>query len=323
MFDVHFHWLPQEVLGRAREANPRNIMLRPSYDDIDASLRVMDSNGIETALVSFAFFEPLVRPFPGSRIEAFRSLNEATAGLRARYQGRFLACAAVDALAGEAAVPELDRAVREQGCSALEMLTCYEVDGETIFPHERRFWPLYRKAEELGIPVFVHPVRPPFWPKLPATVQFTVGDWGFLLGDQLALHLIACAGVFEEFPTLQYIFCQLGGFTPFTLGRIDLGVEMEKSLPVRTPVTPDLKLVRLRDYNGRYYVDIHSADATAIKCAAENLGWDRLLYATDYPITPASAGAGWHRDQLERAQLGDAALRAITGGNARRLFAMT
>lgn len=320
MFDVHFHWFPRDLIELARAAAPGNLMLRPPYEEVERSIKMMDEHGIRMSLISYPFIEPLIQSYPGSRVDALRKLNEKAAELRAQYPGRFVQCAAVDAMAGEEAVPELELAVKWWGCKALEIMTCYASNGDTVFPHERRFWPLYRRAEDLGIPVFVHPVRPPFWTRLPDVVQFMVGDWGFLLGDQLAIHLMACAGVFDAFPQLQFIFCQLGGFVPLTLGRTDLGHTMNRTLPTRVPSSADLKFVKLRDYNGRYYVDIHSSDSTAVRCAAENFGVDKLLYATDYPITPVEAGAKWHLDQVKGANLGARAVRAITWHNAVQVF---
>lgn len=321
MFDAHFHWFPGRLIDRARQAHPDLFLLQLPFERIEDSVRIMDANGVETALIVYNYYlEMMIASSGVARNEAYRITNEGAAEICQRYPGRFLQCAALDVMAGQEAVTELERAVKEYGCSALSMHTCYERDGDTVFPHERSFWPLYRKAEELGIPIFVHPCVPPFWRKLPSSVQFTAADWGFLVGNQFAINLLAYSGVFEAFPRLQFIFCQLGGFIPFSLGRSDLNYEMYKEFNGRLPADPNLKVVKLRDYAGRFYVDIHSMDGAAIQCAVENLGVDHILFATDYPITPVHMGSPWHLKELRKSRLGEEAIQAITSGNARALF---
>lgn len=321
MFDVHFHWLPGRLLEGARQKHPRLFLLHLPFERIEDSLHVMDANGVETALIVFnSFLDLTIKESGVPRAEGYNITNEGAAEISRRYPGRFLPTAALDAMAGAEAVAELERVVKDFGCAALSMHTCYEENGETLFPQERRFWPLYRKAEELGVAVFVHPAVPPFWGKLPSTIQFTAADWGFMFGNQLAIQLMAYGGVFDAFPRLRFIFCQLGGFIPFSLGRSDLNFEMYQNFNGRIPKDPNLKVVKLRDYSGRFYVDIHSMDAASLRCAVENLGPDRLLFSTDYPITPEHMGAKWHQEQLQKSGLGEDTIQAITSGNARVLF---
>ena len=321
MFDIHFHWYPKDLLERAREAYPHHGFLRLPFEKTDESLRYMDAHDIQTALVNWgAHLDFLIDAYPTNRAEGCQALNERAAELRQRHPGRFLFCAAVDPLSGEQAVPELDRAVTEFGASALGMVTSFAKDGDTLFPHDRSFWPLYERAEQLGLPVFVHPVPPPYWQDLPAAVHYTGSDWGFLLANLFAINLMAGAGVFDAFPDLPFIFCQLGGFFPIALGRSDLGYDMQRDIPIRNPDNPDVKLVRLRDYAGRFFVDIHSMDAAAIRCAADIMGTDHILFSTDFPITSVRMGAQWHLEQVQKADLGQEAFQAITLGNALKLL---
>ncbi|MBI4316872.1 MAG: amidohydrolase [Chloroflexi bacterium] len=321
MFDVHFHWFPEDLLERARQRFPDVFFLRLPLERIDDSIRMMDDYGIETSLIVYgAYLGMVIEAASDVREEAYRMLLERTAERCARHPGRFLHVAVIDAGAGEGAVSQLERAVKEYGCAALEMDTCYERDGETIFPQERHFWPLYAKAQELDVPVFFHPRVPPFWRKLPSNIQFTAVDWGFLMSNQLAIQMMAYGGVFDAFPTLQFIFCQLGGFVPFSLGRSDLNFAMHEEFPTRHTNSPDLKVVKLRDYAGRFYVDIHSMDTAAIRCAAETLGAEHILFATDFPVTPLKMGAPWHLEELRQSGLREEAIEAIKIGNARTLF---
>jgi predicted TIM-barrel fold metal-dependent hydrolase len=78
--------------------------------------------------------------------------HEQTAELVAEYPERFIGCAYVDPHEGMKAVRELERAVRELG------LKCFYASPYRygVRANDKKFYPLYAKAVELGIPVFVY-----------------------------------------------------------------------------------------------------------------------------------------------------------------------
>ena len=81
------------------------------------------------------------------------SNEEATALLR-RYPGRFLGLAriSVNTHRGMAGVRELERLVRDEGFSALGISALVDC----LPASDRRYYPLYTKAAELGIPVRIY-----------------------------------------------------------------------------------------------------------------------------------------------------------------------
>jgi uncharacterized protein len=80
--------------------------------------------------------------------------NEETAALLRRYPDRFLGLAriSVNAFKGMTGVRELERLVREEGFVALGVSALVDC----IPASDRRYYPLYTKASELGIPVRIY-----------------------------------------------------------------------------------------------------------------------------------------------------------------------
>ena len=105
---------------------------RPEMD-LDAYVEMLGKVGIERAV-------------------PFGVTNDETAELLVRYPNRFLGLARISGLKGMAGVRELEQRVREQGFHALGVSALVDC----IPASDRRFYPLYAKAAELGIPVRIY-----------------------------------------------------------------------------------------------------------------------------------------------------------------------
>ena len=143
-----------------------------------------------------------------------------------------------------------------------------------------------------------------------------------LVEDAICITRLILNGVFDRYPGLRIVSGQLGGMFPFMLGRFDLLYGMyatvaEKSgIVVTDRASTERYLRRLGDYTDNVYVDTHSMDAPAIKCAVEVLGHDKVLYGSDYPITPASVGRVADIAKIKLSSMDFYAKQAVLGGNA-------
>ena len=86
------------------------------------------------------------------RAVPFGISNDEAAALVRDYPDQFIGLARISAFTGMRGVRELERRVREEGFKALGVSAL--VDG--IPASDRRFYPLYTKAAELGIPVRIY-----------------------------------------------------------------------------------------------------------------------------------------------------------------------
>ncbi len=78
--------------------------------------------------------------------------NDYVAEIVREYPEQFMGFASVDPWKEEAAVAELDRSVRELGLKGLKLHPIHQA----FFPNDKRFYPLYIKCVELGVPVLFH-----------------------------------------------------------------------------------------------------------------------------------------------------------------------
>ena len=81
-----------------------------------------------------------------------RPTNEAVAKLLGQYPERFIGFAGFDPNEGEQAVHEIEYATKELGFSGLKTVASFvELDI-----NDKKFYPCYAKAEELGVPILIH-----------------------------------------------------------------------------------------------------------------------------------------------------------------------
>ena len=78
--------------------------------------------------------------------------NDYVAGIARRYPEQFIGFASVDPWKGSDAVRELERSVTELGLRGLKLHPIHQA----FTPNDTRFYPLYEKCAELGVPVLVH-----------------------------------------------------------------------------------------------------------------------------------------------------------------------
>jgi len=132
--------------------------------------------------------------------------------------------------------------------------------------------------------------------------------------------------MFDRLPNIRVVMGQLGGMFPFLFGRFDLIYELlAASTKNVTNEQPEQKQVsgilrRLRDYVGQVYADTHSMDQAAIQCALETLGSDRVLYGSDFPVTPAHIGRTAALDAIQSLHISKEEKDAILGQNALHLL---
>ncbi|HSF25781.1 MAG TPA: amidohydrolase family protein [Blastocatellia bacterium] len=81
-----------------------------------------------------------------------RLSNDEVSAVVAKYPGRFVGFASVDPWKGKRAVAEMERAIRELGLIGAK----FHPGIQAFYPNDTRFYPLYEKIAELGVPALFH-----------------------------------------------------------------------------------------------------------------------------------------------------------------------
>jgi hypothetical protein len=78
--------------------------------------------------------------------------NDEVAGIVRKYPHRFTGFASVDPWKGKRAIEEIERAITELGLIGAK----FHPGIQAFYPNDRRFYPLYEKICELGVPALFH-----------------------------------------------------------------------------------------------------------------------------------------------------------------------
>jgi hypothetical protein len=286
--------------------------IQSKLDDLgDRRLAAMDAVGIDLQVISHTTPGPEMLEGPQA-IALATAANDALAAAIAAHPDRYAGFAILPMTEPEAAADEIERAVRTLGFRGAL------INGLTrgLFLDDPIFAPVLGRAEDLDVPVYLHPSALPdpvmrayfsgLSPML--SCHLATAAWGWHVETGLhALRLIV-AGVFDRFPRLQLIIGHMGEMIPFFLARADM---------VLSPLGEDLRQ-RVADYFQTNIWITTSGMFTnpPLQCALSVLGADRILFAVDYPYSPNEAG----RALLDKARLSSTDRDKIAHGNAERLL---
>ncbi len=149
---------------------------------------------------------------------------------------------------------------------------------------EPQYWEIFEAAQALDVPIYLHPNTPPpgmIAPFLPRGLDGAV--YGFAVETGLHLLRLIVAGVFDRFPKLKIAVGHLGEGLPFWLFRLDF---MHRSMVIseRYPGAKPLGRKPSDYLKTNVWVTTSGMQwAPAILFSQQVLGFDRVLYAMDYP----------------------------------------
>jgi 5-carboxyvanillate decarboxylase len=275
----------------------------------------MDAAGIDHQVL--ALTAPGTNVFDPATARSMATLTNDVAAQAVRdHPARFTALAAVAWQDPDTAVAELERAVRRLGMCGL--IANSHVQGAYL--DDQRFWPVLEAAEQLDVPVYLHPNTPNdrmVDPLYEAGLDGAI--YGFAVETGMHLLRIITSGVFDRFPRLKLVVGHLGEALPFWLPRID----HFHAAQVASGRYPAMKALQRRpsDYLRRnvWYTTSGMAWQPGILFVRDVVGPDRVLYAMDYPYQYVPDEVRL-QDELP---LDAVALREFFEGIATRLFHLT
>ncbi len=259
------------------------VLLNRLLDLGEGRLKDMDQAGVDVQVLSLT--APGVEQFePGQGAALARHANDVLAATIARYPNRFLGYAALAAKDPEGAVIELERAVKEKGLIGWKT----HCNFGDVYLDDKRFWPIMAKAEELNVPIYLHPTAPMI-PQL-QTYGFALAGapFGFGVETSIVMMRLVLSGVFDAFPSLKVILGHLGEGLPFVLQRIDFPF-VRPHFKDNTDLLPNIQKTP-GEYLRRNMFVTTSGNylKPAFMCTREALGVERILLGTDYPYEDSS-----------------------------------
>jgi predicted TIM-barrel fold metal-dependent hydrolase len=96
-----------------------------------------------------------------------------------------------------------------------------------VFLDDKRFWPIFERAQALDVPLYLHPSVP-----LPAVMDAYYKDyakdfpmvvraaWGYTVETATQAIRLVLGGVFDAYPRLKVVLGHLGETLPFLVWRV-------------------------------------------------------------------------------------------------------
>jgi len=276
----------------------------------EGRLKDMDEAGVDYVHMSLTtpgaeWFEPET----GKKIAA--EANDIIAKAVAEYPDRFGGWITIYPEDVEWSVKEIDRAAAMglYGWSCLSNMNGKYLD-------DPKYWPIFKKLEELGMPVYLHPEFSPVKEIAEFGYCMNGPSLGFMVDALTCFMRMLCRGLFDYCPNLKIIMGHDGEALPFLLNRIDTAFRqgIDKSLSTE-----------LCNYKQApsYYVE-HNLWLTtsgnfsqeALRCCIDAMPEGHVMVSTDYPYEDFAGTINFIRDNEK---LTPAEKKATLADNAMKL----
>lgn len=281
--------------------------------DARSWIEALDQGGMATSVLytTLGLFMPFLRD-PEWAVALCRAYNTMLHEELTSQTSRIKGVALLPLQDPDAAVVELRRCASELGFVGAMLAA----DGYYLLGH-RRFDPLYAEAQRLDIPVGVHASGTDL--NLQGTEPFPkfiqAHTLSHLSGQLRQMTSMFFSGVPERFPRLRIAYLEAGvGWVPYFLQRMDEEFDKRGHVEARElSVKPSEYVAR-----GNIFFSCE-ADEVALRFAVDQLGADKIMYASDFPHWDHSYPQSV-KELSERPDLTDDHKRKIFAATARRFY---
>src|SRR5687768_449385 len=307
------HYWDAEVAGHFKERGPemRNPEMHSRLHDLgELRLKEMDEAGIDFQVLSHGA-PALQRVDPASAVGLAQRANDRLHQAILKHPARFAGFAVLPTTADpKAAADELERAVTKLGFKGAMIHGL----SNGVFLDDKRFWPIYERAQALDVPIYMHPAVPHktvidiyYKDYIEQFPNLMTAAWGFGVETATLGIRMVLSGMFEAYPKLKIILGHLGEGLPFYLWRINMALARQgnRSMPFRDT------------FREHFWITTSGAFSTpALLCCVMEMGADRILFSVDYPFVPNPPGVKW----METVPLSAEDRAKVLNGNAKRLL---
>ena len=252
-------------------------------------LQHMDESNIDIQILSHN--HPGVQNIPNKyAVKVAEDVNNRLFDLIQLYPNRFRGFATLPTQHPEKAADELERSVKDLGfCGAM-------IHGmpNGKFVDEIYFWPVFERAEELDVPIYLHPGLPhkvvteTYYKKyLETHPMILTAGWGFTFETATSALRLILSGIFNKLPKLKIILGHMGEGLPFLLWRINTSFG-ERAVPG----VEKINIKRIFQKNFYITTSGNFSDA-ALKASLMEIGIEKILFAVDYPYNESKRGVDW------------------------------
>jgi predicted TIM-barrel fold metal-dependent hydrolase len=274
-------------------------------------LKHMDEVGIDMQVVSHGANGPSTLDHPEA-VYLCRKVNDSLAEQISQHPTRFRGFATIPLHDPAAAADEMRRCANELGfVGTLVMGTC-----GGLFLDDDRFAPVLCAAEEVDLPIYVHPGAPPnpvttayYAGSWPTAIQFLFSSPAFGWHAEAGIHVLRLilSGALDRHPGLKLLSGHWGELVAGWLDRLDETIGWAKYLD--RPVSDYYRQHVWITPSGLY-------SQNQLKFFVAEVGADRIIHAEDFPYVVRDNVSEF----IEHADLSDDERTAIAHRNAENVM---
>ncbi len=273
-------------------------------------LEDMDNAGIAIQVVSH---NPAAGALP---LEMCRAANDQLHADGVSRQTRRLAgFAALPMSSPLQAAEELSRCVNELGF--LGALIGNHAEGH-FFDNEK-YWPVFEMAQDLDVPIYLHPTFPD-----PAEVSRFAGNFSGVAAEAMSayawgwhsdvgLHFVRlfASGLFDRFPHLKLILGHMGEMMPFMIERI------QRFCPRWGQLERSLATVWAENV---WFTTSGMFTLGPLACLLRTTTVDKIMFSVDYPFEKNEDGRQFIEDVQKSGLLSSQEVEMVAFRNAEKLL---
>ncbi len=308
LIGIEFPGAPAAVPGTTPLPAPGSGSHYVGNTNIEARMDYYDGMGIEKHFILPQFtgwWSYLIDPDLANAMA--HSLNLAVLNLMKKYRGSIEGVALVALQDVPGSIAELEWATT-QGFKAAVIDHTFPVREHpygTPTATRREVWPFFQRAEELGVPLFIHAVQ--HGHRIVNLMSFQIDGLDFFSPRDAQMNMVALitSGLLDRYPALRLIHAEMGARaikstaqrmdSVFRRARVDYEDDEGGSAASRrvlSPRAPQLvapgvaseknKTLPSDYFKNNFHWTIETEEPELVD-AVEFLGGERFLFATDYP----------------------------------------
>ena len=279
------------------------------YDLGEIRIKEMDEAGIDIQVLSHG--APGGQKLPDDiALELARGVNDRLQAAIKLHPTRFAGFAMVPTNDPRKGADELERCITKLGFKGAMLHGL----ANGVFLDDKRFWPIYERAEALDVPVYFHPSFPQqavidaYYKEYVESVPTILSaGWGFTVETATTALRLVLSVLFQHCPKLKVILGHLGEGIPFLMARMDEALSRQAKVDFRATFSSHFSVTTSGFFSN-----------PALLCCVQELGIDRILFSVDWPFVKNTVATDWvktvplcHEDQVK-----------LLSGNAKRLLKM-
>ena len=291
--DVHAHYVTEECFVSApRRQDGRSIVresastesgkwnqilfekIRHKLSDIPTRIRDMDAAGVDMQVLSPS---PVMLYYWADKktgVHFSKIQNQRISEICKAFPSRFTGLGTVPLQDVQEATRELERISAELRLKGV--IVASNVNGKDL--DDPIFYPFFRKAEDLGLLIFVHPHDTAGAERMQKF--YLTNLIGNPLDTTIAAARLIFSGILDKLPRLKICLAHAGGFLPYVMGRIQHGYMVRPECRKEIKRSP-------WEYFSNLYFDSITHHSPALEYLVKTAGSEHILMGSDYPYDMA------------------------------------